>query len=201
LSREPTASVIEGKTKMIVALPFPATFDDLMRVEGKAELIGGRIVEYMATGHYPALVGENILFSLRPYVRARSLGFAHGDNAGYTLDPPLTSTRESFSPDVSFYDGHVPSRSMKFIEGAPKFAVEVRSENDYGPAQDRAYAAKRDDYFEAGTLVVWDVDPLAQTVAKHTPNGSTVFHVGDIADAEPAVPGWTMAVADIFADM
>ena len=26
-------------------------------------------------------------------------------------------------------------------------------------------AAKRADYFAAGTLVVWDVDPLAETVA------------------------------------
>jgi len=29
-----------------------ATLDDLCRVEGKAELIGGRIVHLMATGHY-----------------------------------------------------------------------------------------------------------------------------------------------------
>ena len=38
---------------MIVALPFPATLADLMKVEGKAELIGGRIVESMASGSLP----------------------------------------------------------------------------------------------------------------------------------------------------
>ena len=51
---------------------------------------------------------------------------------------------------------------MRFIEGPPTFAVEVRSENDYGPAAEREMAAKRADYFEAGTLVVWDVDPDAE---------------------------------------
>jgi len=185
---------------MIVALPFPATFDDLMKVEGKAELIGGRIVEYMASGELPSSVAMNIIFGLRPYVKARSLGRVYGDNLGYAQDPQLKSGRQSFSPDLSFYDGPLAQNRMKFIEGAPTFAVEVRSENDYGPAQDRAYAAKRVDYFEAGTLVVWDVDPLSQTVTKYTADGSSVFTMDDIADAEPAVPGWTIPVADVFSD-
>jgi Uma2 family endonuclease len=185
---------------MIVALPFPATFDDLMKVEGKAELIGGRIVEIMPTGELPGTVAFNIAFDLRTFLKARPLGRAYTDNVGYCQIPPLASGRQSFAPDVSFYDGPLPANRMNFITGTPKFAVEVRSENDYGPAQDRAYAAKRVDYFEAGTLVVWDVDPLAQTVTKYTPEGSTVFALGDMADAEPAVPGWTVAVADVFSD-
>jgi len=52
------------------------------------------------------------------------------------------------------------------VQGAPIFAVEVRSENDYGPAAERAMAAKRTDYFACGTLVVWDVDLLSQDVIK-----------------------------------
>jgi Uma2 family endonuclease len=62
-------------------------------------------------------------------------------------------------------------------------------------------AAKRTAYFLAGTLVVWDVDPEARTVAKYSadaPTKPTLFHAGQIADAEPAVPGWRMAVNDIF---
>ena len=57
------------------------------------------------------------------------------------------------------------------------------------------------DYFEAGTLVVWDVDPLAATVTVYRavdPFNPVVFHRGDVADAEPAVPGWTMLVDDVF---
>jgi Uma2 family endonuclease len=44
---------------------------------------------------------------------------------------------------------------MRFFEGAPVFAVEVRSENDYGPDAEREIVQKRADYFAAATLVVW----------------------------------------------
>ena len=49
---------------------------------------------------------------------------------------------------------------------APVFAVEVRSEGDYGPAAEREMAAKRADYFAAGTKVVWDVDLLSDDVVR-----------------------------------
>jgi Uma2 family endonuclease len=91
---------------------------------------------------------------------------------------------------------------MKFIEGTPTFAVEVRSEGDYTPAAQREMVAKRADYFEAGTLAVWDVDPMAQTVTLYSSTAPTqpiVFRAGDLAHAEPAVPGWTVAVSEIFA--
>jgi Uma2 family endonuclease len=91
---------------------------------------------------------------------------------------------------------------MDFIPGPPTFAAEVRSKTDYGAKAEAALAAKRADYFEAGTKVVWDVDPRAECVRVYRaddPDHPTVFHKGDLADAEPAVPGWRMAVADIFA--
>ena len=59
---------------MIVALPFPATFDDLMKVEGKAELIGGRIVNLMATGHYPNKVAGRIYIDLFGHVQRMRRG-------------------------------------------------------------------------------------------------------------------------------
>ena len=90
---------------------------------------------------------------------------------------------------------------MRFLEGPPTFAVEVRSENDYGPVAEAAMAAKRADYFEAGTLVVWDVDPVDLLVRKYqadSPDRPTRFVPGEWADAEPAVSGWRLAVDRIF---
>jgi Uma2 family endonuclease len=78
----------------------------------------------------------------------------------------------------------------------------VRSENDYGNAAELEMAAKRVDYFAAGTQVVWDVDPVAETVAVYRatdPTNPILFRRGDTADAEPAVPGWRMLVDDVFA--
>jgi hypothetical protein len=53
---------------------------------------------------------------------------------------------------------------MKFLEGAPAFAAEVRSENDYGPKAEQEMADKRRDYFAAGALVVGDVGLLSDEV-------------------------------------
>jgi Uma2 family endonuclease len=177
-----------------------ATPDDLMRAEGKAELIGGKVVEFMATGVRPSRIASNIYVGLRGYSQQRG-GEAYGDNLGYIV-PELPSGRESFSPDTSYYDGPLPQDLMRFIDGAPTFAVEVRSRNDYGPTADAEYAAKRADYFAAGTKVVWDVDPIAETVDSYradAPDRPTRFHKTDVADAEPALPGWRMKGEDIFA--
>jgi Uma2 family endonuclease len=91
---------------------------------------------------------------------------------------------------------------MRFLEGTPVFAVEVRSENDYGPAAEEKMKQKRADYFACGTLVVWDVDLLNEDVIKSykasNPEHPVIFRRGDIADAEPAVPGWRMAVDELF---
>jgi Uma2 family endonuclease len=91
---------------------------------------------------------------------------------------------------------------MRFLEGAPVFAVEVRSENDYGPDAEDAIAKKRADYFAAGTLVVWDVDLLSTDVIKsylaNDAENPEIFRRGEIADAEPAVPGWKIGVDELF---
>jgi len=88
------------------------------------------------------------------------------------------------------------------LVGAPVFAAEVRSEYDYGPIAEQLMAAKRSDYFAAGTLVVWDVDLLGIEVIKSygakSPDTPTIFCRDDIADAEPAVPGWRMSVDELF---
>jgi Uma2 family endonuclease len=178
-----------------------ATLDDLYRVEGKAELIGGRIVHFMASGDLPSLVAGEIYASLRQYAKTTKKGKAYPDGIGYAV-PELPSGRESFSPDASYYDGIPPVNRMRFIEAAPNFAAEVRSENDYGKAAETEMAAKRADYFAAGTQVVWDVDPVAETVGVYRatdPTKPVIYRRGDTADAEPAVPGWRMKVDDLFA--
>jgi Uma2 family endonuclease len=178
-----------------------ATLDDLYREEGKAELIGGRIVRFMASGHLPSVVALEIAVSLRNYARTTKQGVAYADGIGYAV-PELWSGRESFSPDASYHVGPLPVNRMRFMEGAPTFAVEVRSENDYGAAAETEMANKRTDYFEAGTLVVWDVDPQAETVAVYRaadPSVATMYRRGERAEAETAVPGWVMVVDEIFA--
>jgi Uma2 family endonuclease len=185
---------------MVVALVPPrATLADLARVPGKAELIGGRLVHYMATGYLPNVVAGRIFRKLADYADDPGRGVPFTDNVGFAV-PELSSGRESFSPDAAYYTGPPPANPMKFVPGPPTFAVEVRSDGDYGPAAEAEMAAKRADYFEAGTLVVWDVDPIAKAVRRHRPGegAPTTFVAGDEADAEPAVPGWRLSVEWLF---
>jgi Uma2 family endonuclease len=178
-----------------------ATLDDLYRIPEKAELIGGRIVIQMATGLKPNRVAGRIYRSLDDHADATQSGKALTDNMGYEVSL-LPSGRESFSPDASFHRGPFPKDVMRFIRGAPHFAVEVRSDNDYGPAAEAEMAEKRTDYFQAGTEVVWDVDTVAECIYVYrvaTPEHATTFRKGEIADAEPAVSGWRVGVDWIFA--
>ena len=50
--------------------------------------------------------------------------------------------------------------------------------------------------------MVWDVDLLGTDVIKAycatDPDNPTVYRRGEVAEAEPAVPGWRMPVDDLF---
>lgn len=173
-----------------------ATIEDLYKVEGKAELVNGEIILMSPTGILPGYAGDEIFSSLREYSKRHKVGIAVGDNKAFVVNLPH---RKSFSPDVALWVGPL---TMKFADGAPIFAVEVRSEGDYGPRAERQMAKKRADYFAAGTLVVWDVDILSDEVVRvyraGDPESATIYRRGEVAEAEPAVPGWTMAVDDLF---
>ncbi len=178
-----------------------ATLADLMATPGKAELIGGEIVPLMATGCRPNRVAARIFRDLDDHAERVGRGVTFTENMGFAV-PELASGRESFSPDVAYYLGPIPTDEMDFAPGPPTLAVEVRSKGDYGATAEREIAAKRVDYFEAGTLVVWDVDPRAEAVHAYradAPDRPSTFLAGQEADAEPALPGWRMAVDRIFA--
>jgi Uma2 family endonuclease len=176
-----------------------ATIGDLYHVpeDGKAEIVDGELVLMSPTGDLHGAATGEIFVSLRHYARTRGEGRAYGDNVGFIVNLPR---RRSFSPDAAYYVG--PRTRGKFLEGAPLFAVEVRSEDDYGPKAEQSMARKRADYFAAGTLAVWDVDVLRNEIVRKftadNPDVAVVFRRGEIADAEPALPGWTLAVDDIF---
>ena len=175
-----------------------ATVEDLYHVpeHGKAEIVDGELVLMSPTGSLPNYAAGEIFDSLRAYARRTKRGHAVSDNAAFIVNLP---NRKSFSPDAAFYSGPL---TMKFFEGAPVFAVEVRSEGDYGPAAERELAQKRADYFAAGTLVVWDVDLLSDDVVRvyraGNPDQPAIYRRGDVAEAEPAVPGWSMPVDDLL---
>ena len=177
-----------------------ATIEDLYHVpeDGKAEIVDGELVLMSPTGDLPNRAVMKITFSLYGHEQRTGYGRAYSDNAAFIVNLP--NRRRSFSPDAAYYVG--PHTRGKFLEGAPVFAAEVRSEGDYGLAAERELAAKRRDYFAAGTLVVWDADVLREEVVRvfraSDPENPTVYRRGELAEAEPAAPGWTMPVDDLL---
>lgn len=168
----------------------------LYEVDGKAEIVDGRIVLMSPTGYHSGRAGGAIYMSLRAHEKIAH-GVAFPDNVGFLTDLP---NRKSFCPDAAFYTG--PDTGLKFPSQVPDFAAEVRSEGDYGPSAEEEMAAKRADYFAAGTKVVWDVDLLNDDVVRvyraDSPEQPTVYRRGETAEAEPAVPGWLFPVDELF---
>lgn len=176
-----------------------ATVEDLLHVpdNAKAEIVNGKLVLMPPTGIEPGYAGDEIFASLREYARRTRRGRAVGDNKGFRVELPH---RKSFSPDAAYTIGH--PTGMGFYVGAPIFAVEVRGENDYGPAAEMEMASKRADYFACGTQVVWDVDlvgdgqsdKIVKVYRADDPQYSTIYRSGEMAEAELALPGWQFPV-------
>ena len=175
-------------------LESPATIADLERVDGKAEIVNGKLVLMSPTSGPHGTAALSIAASLKAHQRTRGGGIAYGDNVGFVVSP----TR-SFSPDAAWYVG---PQSRRFLEAAPALAVEIRSEGNYGPAAEREMALKRADYFAAGTKVVWDVDVLREELIRvyrwDNPENPVIYRRGEVANAETAVPGWRFPVDELF---
>lgn len=176
-----------------------ATMQDLYNVpeHGKAELVNGELLLMSPTGSIPGRAGGKIYISLQRHEEEHGGGYAIPDNVGFLVDLP---NRESFSPDAAWHIGDVDT--MEFLQGAPIFAVEVRSEHDYGPKAERAIAAKIADYFAAGSRIVWDVDLLSADVIKayraDNPEEPIIYRRSDTSDAEPIIAGWRFSIDRLF---
>lgn len=182
-----------------VAIPLgrPATVDDLYRTKLKAEIVEGQLIVIGPTVFGSAEAAWRIRESLYRHQKALGTGYVFGSRAAFIVDLPH---RLSFCPDVSWYTGD--PEAAEFLLGAPVFAAEIRDPAEYGDEAERRMAAKRADYFAAGTQVVWDVDVLHERAIHvyrvNNPAEATVYRRGETADAEPAVPGWTFAVDDLL---
>jgi Uma2 family endonuclease len=103
-----------------------ATIEDLANAPDDTmhELIDGTLVRMTPTGFLPSSVAGEIFVALREYERRAENGYALTDGIAFIVNLPH---RRSFSPDASFARA-APEHRMRFVEGAPLFAAEVRSE-------------------------------------------------------------------------
>ena len=140
----------------------------------------------------------NVFFGslLRTYVVANRLGDTFDSECLYRCIPNRPKTIRK--PDVSFVRaGRFPNGRIPWgvIEIAPDFVIEVMSVHDRWSRVSR----KVQEFLSAGVTLVWVVDPGTEAVHVYRPDGSSTRYSGsDVVSADPAVPGFSVKVSEIF---
>lgn len=180
--------------------PGTATEKDLLRLmdkEGRlCELIDGVLVE-KTMGLRESYVAVALISFLQPFARTNDLGFVTGSDGAMRLWSNLVRI-----PDVSFVswdqlpEKYVPDEPIPDL--APRLAVEVLSEGNTKAEMQ----IKVKEYFQAGTLLVWLIDPDTRTATVHTsPDDSRKLTETDTLDGGAMLPGFRLVLKELFAQL
>ena len=160
------------------------------------ELVRGELRKMAPAGAYHGRTAIKIGAALLAYVTANGLGEVFGADAGFRIGSDPDHVR---APDAAFVrQERVAASGMVdgYWPGAPDLAVEVISPNDRYTEVEEKVA----DWLAAGVQLVVLVNPRNRTVTRRAPGESPVtLTEGDILEGGAVIPGWQMAVADIFA--
>lgn len=186
--------------RRVLLHPYPgtATEADLIKVldrkERLCELVEGTLVEKPMDFDESDIAGL-ILTAFNNFVRPRRLGIVTGESGPYGLIGGLVRM-----PDVAFISwNRFPGRKKPkepVPQVAPDLAVEVLSRSNTKAEIDR----KIGEFFQAGTRLVWVVDPKKQTIRVYTaPDQSILLEGNQSLDGGDVLPGFRLALRDLFA--
>jgi Uma2 family endonuclease len=171
------------------------TGDELARMPDHelTELIDGRIVPLSPTNPEHGRLEVKIAALLYSFVSAKNLGLVTvGDVGIFTRSNPDRVR----GADVVFishaqYDRRTKTRG--FLDVAPELVVEILSPERPDTEQ------KVVEYLANGVRLVLVVDPAARTISAHRPNRVVqLSKERDVIPCDNAVPGFSLAVADVF---
>lgn len=173
------------------------TADQLLAMEHgtvRCELIRGEVREMPPSGAEHGAVTSNIHIPLGSFVRDNKLGRVFAAETGFIVESDPDTVRASDCAFVSAdrLTGGVPK---KFFPFPPDFAVETVSPDD----RRRQLGDKVRQWLDSGVRLVWVIDPARRTVTVHSPGGEPrALRDPDLLDGEDVVPGFRMAVADLW---
>ncbi|MEO7361385.1 MAG: Uma2 family endonuclease [Gemmatimonadaceae bacterium] len=168
----------------------------------RTELVRGRLIVkepagYRHGGIAAQILGHIVVF-LQADQRARSAAHPLGDvlaaETGFTLQRDPDTVR---APDVAFVARErIPIGCTGYAELAPDLAVEVLSPGDRAGE----VLAKVADWLNAGTLLVWVVDPARRLARVYRADGTeSIVHDDSVLEGEAVLPGFAMALAGVLA--
>jgi len=139
--------------------------------------------------------------TLRAYVKPRGLGRVYVGRTGFDLTLPGEPVATVLGADVAFLRAErVPSENHDgdgYVAGPPDLAVEIAAPSQLQPEM----GAKAWLWLQRGACFVWVVWPTRRQVDVWT-SGQEVpmtLNIGDTLDGADVLPGFTYALADLFA--
>lgn len=169
----------------------------LPKEDGKYELVDGELTLMPPASFNHGDVSLELGMQLRLYARKNKLGCVVGGQTGFWM-----KSGNLLSPDVSFVKqirlAKLGERPIVFFPGAPDLAVEVLSASETRASIKR----KLVDYFASGTKMAWIVSLKTKSVSVYRNPDSAVKVCGieDVISGEEVVPGFTLAVKELFED-
>jgi Uma2 family endonuclease len=160
------------------------------------ELVDGVLVE-KAMGYEASVLAMYIGAILTAFVQPKRLGLVSGADGMMRLFPGLVRI-----PDVAFASwSRFPKRKIPrepIPSLVPDLAVEVLSQSNTAAEMTR----KVGEYFAAGVLLVWIVDPLQRIVTVFTaPDEFTILTDNQELDGGNVLPGFQLKLAELFAEL
>lgn len=158
------------------------------------ELVRGvlRVSEPPGGGH--GRLAAKLAARLLDHVERLGLGTVLVE-AGYVLERGPDTVR---GPDISFLSvTRLPPDRIpeQFISGGPDLAVEILSPDDRWSEIEEKVA----EYLARGVRLVWLVDPRSRRVIVRYPDRlPRVIDTDEILDGEDVVPGFTLALSELF---
>jgi Uma2 family endonuclease len=174
------------------------TAAELLRYQGdgfRYELVKGELKKMAPAGNEHGILALEFAAELRNFVKANKLGKVYAAETGFKLSSDPDTVR---APDAAFISqkrldeiGPV----LGYWPSAPDLAVEVISPNDLYTEVSEKVAA----WLKAGSSMVVVVNPRTQQVLVHAPDSDVkVLEVDDMLDGGEVVPGWQLAVGELF---